>query len=865
MAKVKSQLETALQLEQEALLASKSSSITSQVKTLTEITSSTNTVVGTSDNDSLLGTNNPDQISGLGGNDTIVLLGGNDTANGGNGDDLVVAGTGDDLVNGDAGNDLLIGGAGNDTIAGGADSDIIIGEEGDDSLLGDDGNDTIIGDFITDEGSGNDTLRGGLGDDKLFGGNGNDQLFGENGNDQLNGDIGNDILDGGSGNDIVFGGTGNDVVRGNVGNDVVIGGGNNDSLSGGSGNDRLIGVDPFLPNLNFGRGEIDTLTGNQNDDIFVLGQVLNNKNIVFYDNGNTKSLGSEDYALITDFGLVNNNLNRGVDKIQLSGSSRNYSLGSSPTGLPSGTAIFFNDSSTQELIAILQGISSSDVSLTNPDQFTFVKAPIALSNLGSTPIVRNATLTGTDSSDVLVFNTTSLGNINLALTNISASDDIDIQLFRDDGDGIFEPTSGDTYISAGPRPGNQDDSITVANQTAGTYFVEVSRFDLGSFGDASYRLSLSNTSVSNLLPIEFRVGNLSASQTFVGNVGNSDTADVYAFSLDKFEGTNINLTPQGGNADIRLIQDVNGNGVVDPGDVLRSSTNPSTQTDSIRVDAAGNYLLQVYQGGADSTKYNLAFDYFTTPGAVPTKGEKKDLISLGNLGKNPVVRDGNLTSTDPQDIFVFDTKSLGNINLALTNISAGDNANLRLFRDDGDKTFEPDTDDVFVSTAARRTNVDDSINVGDLVTGTYFAEVSRSAQDSLGDVSYRLSLSTANPSNLLLNEIPLGNLSSSLTVNANISNNDTSDIFAFSLDSFEATNIVLNPVDGNVDIRLIADHNGNHIVDKNDVILGSKNPGTQTDSIRVNTPGNYFLQAYQVNGDPANYTLSFDYSTTQVL
>jgi hypothetical protein len=794
-----------------------------------------------------------------------VALGGNDTVDGGNGDDLVIAGTGNDLVNGDAGNDLLIGGTGNDTLAGGADSDVIIGEDGDDSLFGDDGNDTIIGDFTTNEGSGNDTLRGGLGDDKLFGGNGDDQLFGENGNDQLNGDIGNDILDGGSGDDTVFGGTSNDVVRGNVGNDLVIGGADNDSLSGGLGNDRLIGVDPFLANLNFGRGEIDILTGNQNDDIFVLGQVLNNNNIVFYDNGNTTSLGTEDYTLITDFGLVNNNLNRGVDKIQLSGSSRNYSLGTSPIGLPSGTAIFFNDSSTQELIAILEGISSSDVSLTNPNQFSFVKAPIAVSNLASTLIIRDATLAATDTSDVLVFNTTSLGNINLALTNISAGDDIDIQLFRDDGDGIFEPTSGDVYISAGPRPGNQDDSITVANQPAGNYFVEVSRFDLGSFGDASYRLSLSNTRVSNLLPIEFRVGNLSASQNFVGNVGNSDTADVYAFSLDRFEGTSINLTPQGGNADIRLIQDVNGNGVVDPGDLLRSSTNPGTQTDSIRLDAAGNYLVQVYQASTDSTKYNLAFDYFTTPGAVTTKGEKTTLINLGKLKDTPVVRDGTLTSTDPQDIFVFNTKSLGNINLALTNISDGDNANLRLFRDDGDKTFEPDTDDVFVSIAARRTNVDDSINVGDLVTGTYFAEVSRSAQDSLGDVYYRLSLSTDNPSNLLLNEIPLGNLSISLTINANISNNDTSDIFAFSLDSFEATDIVLNPVDGNVDIRLIADRNGNGIVDKKDVVLGSTNPGTQTDSIRIDAPGNYFLQAYQVNGDPTNYTLSFDYSTTQVL
>ncbi|MBW4615052.1 MAG: pre-peptidase C-terminal domain-containing protein [Desmonostoc vinosum HA7617-LM4] len=817
------------------------------------------TITGTSNNDALLGTNDADEILGLGGNDTIVALGGNDTVRGGDGDDGIIAGSGDDLVYGDAGVDILIGGTGNDSLYGGSDNDTITGEDGDDQLFGDDGNDTLIGD-LTSGGFGNDILKGGKGDDRLFAGDGDDQLSGGEGKDQLNGDIGNDSLEGGNGDDIVFGGIGDDVVKGNNGADVVIGGGGNDSLAGGIGSDRLIGVDPFLPNLNYGQGEIDSLTGGQNDDVFVLGDVIDNANVVYYNDGNGKSQGTKDYALIKDFGLVNNSFNRGVDKIQLSGSSSDYFLGSSPIGLPSGTAIFFNDSVTKELIGILQGISLPKVSLSDANQFSFVKSPLAIGNLDKTPIVRSGTLTGASPSDVFVFNNTTASNINIALTNISAGDDIDVQLFRDDGDGIFEPTSGDIYIASGPRPSNQDDSINVAEQPKGTYFLEVGRFDLGSVGDASYSLSLSNTDPSNLLPIEFQVGSLSSSQTFIGNVGNSDTADVYAFSLDKFEGTNISLKPGGGNADIRLIADSNGNDIVDAGEVVDSSKKLGTQKDTIQVNDPGKYLLQVYQTDADAVKYNLEFDYFTKPGAVPTIGEKTDSINLGNLNATPVAKNNTLSEAEPSDIYVFNTKSTGNINLALTNISDGDDANLRLFRDDGDGSFEPTSDDVFISTAVRRTNVDDSINVSELVAGTYFAEVSR-GDDSLGDVSYKLSLSTANPSNLLLNEIPLGNLSSSFVVNANISNNDASDIFAFSLDKSESAKISLKPVDGNVDIRLIADGNKNGIIDAKDVLVSSTFLGTKTDTVQVDTAGSYFLQAYQVNGDPTNYTLSFDYFT----
>jgi Ca2+-binding RTX toxin-like protein len=303
-------------------------------------------LTGTAGDDTIVGTQGNDDISALGGNDTVIGLGGNDIVNAGAGDDNVVAGAGDDQVNGGLGVDVLLGGSGIDGIN---------GNEGNDSLFGDDGN---------------DTLRGGAGVDKLFGGNGNDQLFGEVGNDQLNGDTGNDIADGGVGNDVVFGGAGNDNLKGSAGNDQVIGGSGDDSLFGDNGNDRLVGVDPFVPEFGLGKGEIDRLTGGANNDTFALGGILpNGAKTVFYNDGNSTTKGTQDYALITDFGFSGDGKTLGVDKIELAGSQNSYSLGASPSGLPSGTGIFFGEG---ELIGIVQNISPSSLSLANANQFTFV-------------------------------------------------------------------------------------------------------------------------------------------------------------------------------------------------------------------------------------------------------------------------------------------------------------------------------------------------------------------------------------------------------------------------------------------------------------------------------------------------------------
>jgi Ca2+-binding RTX toxin-like protein len=408
----------------------------------------------TSGDDIILGTPGDDQISALAGNDTVVSLAGDDRVFGGPGRDDIVAGSGNDFVNGGTGDDLIFGGSGqtqdfnsgDDTLNGGAGADTIFGQDGNDTINGNAGNDNIDGGFgfndnisggagndtifsqsdnatingddgadSINSGFGNDILRGGAGNDRFFAGDGNDQLSGEAGNDQLNADAGDDIANGGSGNDVVFGGQGNDSLTGEAGNDQLLGGGGNDSLSGGNGRDRLIGVDPFIPQFGFGRGERDSLTGGGGSDTFVLGVGTE----VFYDD-----LGNNDFALINDFNLSQ-------DLIELPANPQ-----SSPNVIESGDA--------GQSLPEAQVIPTGSASLAAID----------------------GTISG--ENDVDLFQITLTGGAFSASTVGGAEFDTQLFLFDENGTGVL----------ANDQASNSSQSTLSADSLApGTYFLGLSSYD----------------------------------------------------------------------------------------------------------------------------------------------------------------------------------------------------------------------------------------------------------------------------------------------------------------------------------------------------------------------------------------------------
>jgi len=235
--------------------------------------------------------------------------------------------------------------------------------------------------------------------------------------------------------------------------------------------------------------------------------------------------------------------------------------------------------------------------------------------LGGFPIQRNLfSLSAGAPADTFRFQISTARNINLNLHNISFRDNINLRLFRDGNrNGVFD--ASDLPIATSASIGNRDDSINYF-APAGTYFAQAVRAARGSIGNATYNLDFSapaGRTASNLLPQEVSVGALTSDRLLAGGVGNTDTTDTYAFSLGLFRGVNIQLSGLIADADIRLIQDRNNNRIVDPGEVLRISSNGGRLIDRInRIEQSGNYYLQVYQFSGN-TPYRLAFDLYATP------------------------------------------------------------------------------------------------------------------------------------------------------------------------------------------------------------------------------------------------------------
>ncbi|MBE9014764.1 hypothetical protein IQ272_01060 [Chroococcidiopsidales cyanobacterium LEGE 13417] len=156
-------------------------------------------------------------------------------------------------------------------------------------------------------------------------------------------------------------------LYGGKGNDTLVGGFDNDVLDGGDGDDWVNGaggrVADIFGTVSRGRNEIDTLTGGAGKDSFVLSGGSGRDGV----GASYIGAGNGDYALITNF-------NKCEDVIRLENTEYvvgrypdttiAYSLGTSPKGLPQGTALYADNLGAKpDLIAIFAGISPDTLDL----------------------------------------------------------------------------------------------------------------------------------------------------------------------------------------------------------------------------------------------------------------------------------------------------------------------------------------------------------------------------------------------------------------------------------------------------------------------------------------------------------------------
>lgn len=263
--------------------------------------------------------------------------------------------------------------------------------------------------------------------------------------------------------------------------------------------------------------------------------------------------------------------------------------------------------------------ASSASSLATASWFPTVPAPLeSANNLGAFAETTAIATTGSVDQDDLVdyhrFQLINMGSVRLDLKNLQAN--ADLRIIRDvNGNGRID--AGDELIGS-RNLGTANESITLDGLGVGTYFAEVKSVTGSNTipASTSYELSLnyrkgvrdfeSEPNDSFLAP-DFIGGNLNTTRHFRGLVSTTDQVDVYKFHVDTTTRFSATLSPDSGNANLQLVRDFNGNGVMDSYDLLNASYETGTLTDRVYSDrlVAGDYFLRVLNAGSGSTAYDL--------------------------------------------------------------------------------------------------------------------------------------------------------------------------------------------------------------------------------------------------------------------
>ena len=190
---------------------------------------------------------------------------------------------------------------------------------------------------------------------------------------------------------------------------------------------------------------------------------------------------------------------------------------------------------------------------------------------------------------------------------------------------IYEDLNGDSSFNVGEEV---ELLLTSANETVSTGFLDLTAGNYGisilSIRDdpTNYEISLDlesegSTSVDsgNANPFDpsnierffgdSLVGEQAAIET--GNINDNNTSDVYAISVVSGEVIDISLNGLTSDADLRVVQDLNFNNIIDDGEIYAFSENEGNGSENISLNEEGDYFVEVYQFEG-STDYTLQFD-----------------------------------------------------------------------------------------------------------------------------------------------------------------------------------------------------------------------------------------------------------------
>jgi hypothetical protein len=240
-------------------------------------------------------------------------------------------------------------------------------------------------------------------------------------------------------------------------------------------------------------------------------------------------------------------------------------------------------------------------------------------SLGSTKTQQSTMFAdGTTKRDVFKFTTGSIiENVAISTTGSGqVSAPFSLALFRDvNNNGILDngDASGRIRLSDSGRKPNEANESLNANLAQGTYFAEAKSF---AFSNITYTLRATRANSGSANPLtapEISLGQISRDLRKTDRISDTDTADNFAFTLDRASRLNISVRELGnkkGDVNIRVVQDLNGNGSVDKNEVVVKGTSTlKGNVDTITgLKGAGDYILQVCQSNGN-TQFSVNFDH----------------------------------------------------------------------------------------------------------------------------------------------------------------------------------------------------------------------------------------------------------------
>lgn len=480
--------------------------------------------------------------------------------------------------------------------------------------------------------------------------------------------------------------------------------------------------------------------------------------------------------------------------------------------------------------------STYETGTPSPISNSLVQIRAIAQNLGS--LLGQGKLTGTVSSakpyDVYQFNVLPLteptGNSLTGTGTISVSSTANIVLVEDkNNNGIVD--AGEAFEGTSSSPVSRPYS-------PGTYYVVT--YSPG--GDLSYTLTLEADFAGNSIAIAADLGNLTSSQQFQDSVSSSDQ-DYYRFSVTTPGNLTLLLNGLTADANVQLIQDLNNNGLVEDTEILQASTNPGNSADAIvRSLTPGNYFIRVLAGASESTNYTLSL-FLDEAGNSLSAARNLNLFS----GETRSLYDFVGTS-DPEDYYSFTLSADSNFSLLLNSPNAAAAAQLI---QDLNSNGVVDGGEV-VATSITPTGTSFSSISRSLTAGTYFVRVLPNAPAPTVNTNYRLDLSLTigdAAGNSLTNAQTIGLSSIPSPFTDWVDSADPDDYYRVTLISPSTLNLVLDSLSADANLQLIQDLNGNGVVDSNEVLQTSANPGLAAETIsQLLNPGTYFVRVYQATG-----------------